>query len=420
MRTAPMKTHSESSHHSLVNRENQSFFTAKTENETPFFSPVTIQPKLKIGSPDDQYEQQADRIADSVVQSSVPDIQQQPSEEEEEMLQMKCKECEEEELQMKSETGQSGGYASSEMSGQVKNPGNGTPLPGSVNREMSQKIGADFSDVNIHTGSKAAELNESIGARAFTHKKDIFFNSGEYNPASVEGKHLLAHELTHVVQQNRGKPSVIQRTVDPARVSCESYQPRENFPIFSIIGTNDPVTVIQETVDRSIALLDNTIDELELTRQRICNEGEPIGWPAIADQTANSLLRRFRLQPDNRNVWCGNGRGTVQRRITWFRNVRNILNSDIVNYVCLGTLCQANDWAYAFPGTRNIGLCRTFWNSTDVDQRAITLIHEAFHLYYDLPHDAPVDHIIYCHELFIGDLNNITLPEWVQNRCPEP
>ena len=211
MRTAPMKTHSESSHHSLVNRENQSFFTAKTENETPFFSPVTIQPKLKIGSPDDQYEQQADRIADSVVQSSVPDIQQQPAEEEEEMLQMKCKECEEEELQMKSETGQSGGYASSEMSGQVKNPGSGTSLPGNVNQEMSEKIGADFSDVNIHTGSKAAELSESIGARAFTHKKDIFFNSGEYNPASVEGKHLLAHELTHVVQQGQNVKNKIQK-----------------------------------------------------------------------------------------------------------------------------------------------------------------------------------------------------------------
>jgi hypothetical protein len=202
MRTAPIKTHSESSHHSLLNRENQSFFTAKAENETPFFSPVTIQPKLKIGSPDDQYEQQADRVADAVVQSSVPDIQQQPAEEEEEML------------QMKSETGNSGGYASPEISSKVRNPGNGTSLPGSVNREMSQKIGADFSDVNIHTGSHASKLNQSLGARAFTHGKDIFFNSGEYNPASVEGKRLLAHELTHVVQQgnkNRSNKNIIQK-----------------------------------------------------------------------------------------------------------------------------------------------------------------------------------------------------------------
>lgn len=202
MRTAPIKAHSESSHHSLVNRENHSFFTVKTENETPFFSPSTIQSKLKIGSPDDQYEQQADRVADAVVNSPAPEVQMQPLEEEEEML------------QMKSETGQTGGYAPPEISSKVKNPGNGASLPGNVNREMSQKIGADFSDVTIHTGSHASTLNQSLGARAFTHGKDIFFNSGEYNPATTEGKHLLAHELVHVVQQgkiNHSKKNIIQK-----------------------------------------------------------------------------------------------------------------------------------------------------------------------------------------------------------------
>ncbi|HVI43437.1 MAG TPA: DUF4157 domain-containing protein [Chitinophaga sp.] len=77
----------------------------------------------------------------------------------------------------------------------------GTPMSADVNREMSQAIGADFSGVNIHTGDKAKELNNDLGAQAFTHGNDVYFNSGKYDPSSATGKHLLAHELTHVVQQ---------------------------------------------------------------------------------------------------------------------------------------------------------------------------------------------------------------------------
>ncbi|MGB1451804.1 MAG: DUF4157 domain-containing protein, partial [Marinirhabdus sp.] len=57
------------------------------------------------------------------------------------------------------------------------------------------------SNVNVHTGGVAAGLNQTVGAHAFTHGSDIFFNAGNYNPGSTQGKGLLAHELTHVVQQ---------------------------------------------------------------------------------------------------------------------------------------------------------------------------------------------------------------------------
>lgn len=214
MKSTQTKLNQNSIHHGRVSRDNQAFFSGRSDDVTTFFSPATIQPKLKIGAPDDQYERQADRVAEAVVNSPAPNIQQESMEEEEETLQLKCSECEkEEEIQMKSETGQSAGTAPSAISQKIQNAGGGSHLSGSVNSEMSKKMGADFSDVNIHTGPEASRLNQSLGARAFTHGNDVFFNSGEYNPGSKEGKRLLAHELTHVVQQDNEK-QLVQRDGD--------------------------------------------------------------------------------------------------------------------------------------------------------------------------------------------------------------
>ncbi len=68
------------------------------------------------------------------------------------------------------------------------------------------RMDADFSDVRIHTGGSAAVAVEAIDAKAFTCGNDTVFNSGEYDPESPEGQHLLAHELAHVKQQNGGAP----------------------------------------------------------------------------------------------------------------------------------------------------------------------------------------------------------------------
>ena len=80
--------------------------------------------------------------------------------------------------------------------------GSGQPLADSVRKPMEQAFGADFSGVNVHTDSQSDQLNQSIQAKAFTTGKDIFFRQGEYDPGSRGGQELIAHELTHVVQQN--------------------------------------------------------------------------------------------------------------------------------------------------------------------------------------------------------------------------
>jgi hypothetical protein len=91
---------------------------------------------------------------------------------------------------------------SPEIEGAIESArGSGQALDSTVRRKMDRAFGSDFSGVRVHTDDRADRLNRSLDARAFTTGKDVFFRQGEYQPGSPAGNKLLAHELTHVVQQ---------------------------------------------------------------------------------------------------------------------------------------------------------------------------------------------------------------------------
>lgn len=136
-------------------------------------------------------------------------VQRKPVEEEKVMRAV----VEEEKVQRK-EAGGVPTVTNSFQSSVDASQGQGTKLEGTTNDFMSSKFGTDFNEVAIHKDKRAHELASQIHARAFTVGNDIYFNEGEYQPNTSEGKRLLAHELTHVVQQNEGKidRKVIQRS----------------------------------------------------------------------------------------------------------------------------------------------------------------------------------------------------------------
>lgn len=96
--------------------------------------------------------------------------------------------------------------------------GSGEPLAPDIQVKMENGFGADFSGVRVHSGSQAAQLNQSLGAQAFTHGSDVYFNSGKYQPHSGSGQKLLAHELTHVVQQGAAPQRQRQIQESPEQV----------------------------------------------------------------------------------------------------------------------------------------------------------------------------------------------------------
>lgn len=205
-----------------------------------------IQPKLKIGAPNDKYEQEADRVADQVMRMSEPRVQRQREvrinedskaskpihsqasplvqkqlelKDEEEAIQTKpfvgqavfevqrkCTDCEEDTIQPKLTTGsQILGFHSTDEMIRAKieraKRSSGRPLYSTTRIFMESSFGHDFSKVRIHTDNTAAEAAQAINARAFTVDQHIIFGNGQYSPQTKKGKRLLAHELTHTIQQ---------------------------------------------------------------------------------------------------------------------------------------------------------------------------------------------------------------------------
>ena len=92
--------------------------------------------------------------------------------------------------------------ASPKLTGRInRSKGKGQPMPNKTRAKMESAFGVGFENVRIHTGQESVKMNKELKAQAFTHGKDVYFNQGKFSPESTTGQHLLAHELTHVVQQ---------------------------------------------------------------------------------------------------------------------------------------------------------------------------------------------------------------------------
>jgi hypothetical protein len=195
--------------------------------------PGVIQTKMNVNQPGDQYEQEADAVAHEVMtmpdplqREAMPEeeemiagkwLQRQEMPEEEEMIAGKWlqrQEMPEEEEMIAgkhiSDVQRDGGVSvppvTEDMEGQINSArGSGQAIPEETRNFLEPRFGQDFSDVRVHTGAEADNLNNNLQAKAFTTGSDIFFRDGDYNPNSSDGRELLAHELTHVVQQGGSK-----------------------------------------------------------------------------------------------------------------------------------------------------------------------------------------------------------------------
>ncbi|NEO83831.1 MAG: DUF4157 domain-containing protein [Spirulina sp. SIO3F2] len=183
-----------------------------------------LQAKLSIGQPNDKYEQEADRVARDVVQrlhapitnaaEPGPTINLKPY--------------------VQRSSALTGGEASSELESSINRAkGGGQSLDAGLQQSMGSAMGADFSNVKVHTDRTSDQLNKSVQARAFTTGSDVFFRKGEYKPGSKGGQELIAHELTHVVQQGAAgvqrqiqraaltPPSITVNAVSPNVIQCD-------------------------------------------------------------------------------------------------------------------------------------------------------------------------------------------------------
>lgn len=201
---------------------------------------VKVQAKLKISQPNDKYEQEADRIAEQVMHMPEPTVQQKPLGEEDDLLQtkplakkississpniqkLKRQELDVDEEEREEKEGEEEIILAKELPGRaprltpqvnsnLRNMGSGQPLPENVRISFESRFGYNFNQVRVHTDSKARETAQALNAQAFTIGSNIVFGTGQYAPESVNGNKLLAHELTHVVQQDGRQLKQVRR-----------------------------------------------------------------------------------------------------------------------------------------------------------------------------------------------------------------
>ncbi len=184
---------------------------------------LALQTKLKINEPGDIYEQEADRVSDQVlaaqahplVSGAPPRIQRFP--------------------------GRSSGQPDAAPTSVTEVlAGRSRPLEPVLRQDMEQRFGHDFSSVRVHTGAQAHDSARSLRALAYTVGNNIVFGTGQYAPGTRTGRSLIAHELTHVVQQGGGggrrdAHRMVQRQPDPA-LEKENEQEKD----FGIVGPPQP------------------------------------------------------------------------------------------------------------------------------------------------------------------------------------
>lgn len=285
-------------------------------------------------------------------------VQRVPEKKEEEKVQRTADKKEEEKVQRTAlaTATKAPTHATANYIGSIN--GKGQPLNPSLQSFYGNRIGADFSEVKIHTGQEAAASAKDINAQAYTYGNHIVFNEGKYQPEAAEGKHLLAHELAHVVQQG-GAATQLQRQIVPAPPGPAA--PAAPVPHFrdcvrSTTGRDDSDAILNAAVNRARDFVNTAIGLL----------ANP---PAVGTVYEQALALHF-----GRPIGAG-------ARASLMRAFRRILHTLVVsNFICnTGRMCERPDQAFWTDSDDLIHVCPAFWGIADTTCQAIIIIHEAAH-----------------------------------------
>ncbi len=243
----------------------------------------------------------------------------------------KCDHCEQEEKKVhKKDDPVAGKHAPPDVSSKIQALQGGSPLPAATRTFFESKFGADLSKVKIHTGSDAADLAVAVNAKAFTYKDNIVFNKGEYNPESESGKKLLAHELTHVIQQGGGVSKMekerkdkdgIQRAPKTSDFKVEGLDPNsagDNSKIRFDMGSTLVPAVELPKIDTNATPADKPLTITGFASE----EGTDAQNASLAAQRARNvatLLHKKKHKPDKETI---NSKGSAGKGIVEYRKMR--------------------------------------------------------------------------------------------------
>ena len=249
--------------------------------------------------------------------------------------------------------------------------GQGAQLPPGERAFFEPRLGTDLDAVRVHDDAEAAGLSRDLGARAFTLGADVFFGAGEFRPGTPVGRHLLAHELTHVLQQQAGDAAIRRQTIDP---SCSSR---------ATLITEAWNTARDDLLPAALALL-------ELVRS----------VSARAPQEALLKTQRRIIENSFGDVGFIPGVGRLGDLIAQFERIAAALaNGRTLKCSPPGTPspeCATYEACVVDGNTTDIFLNDSFFDpSKDASRRGITLIHELAHMVLGAEHGSSGDTAVF-------------------------
>jgi hypothetical protein len=265
-----------------------------------------LQTKLQIGEPGDRYEQEAERVAEQVMRMPEPTILSDVESEKEGIFKRKAIANPIASLQRDSNAQDQFSEVPSIVHEVLQSPGQS--LDPVTRAFMEPRFGQDFSQVHVHTDTKSAESAKALNSQAYTIGRDVVFGTGKYAPRTDKGKHLLAHELTHVVQQgyHSGLPessvyTLMRFTEDKAFAAAPAVSTKPQPPFmganFSIRADDPPCTQSPNDLGKVIPEVDcpTATEDIGLLGHHFhfCLGSDIFAVP----QTPTEILRFVRKQP---------------------------------------------------------------------------------------------------------------------------
>jgi hypothetical protein len=320
-----------------------------------------IQAKLKIGEANNRFEQEADRTADEVMRK--PDSAEGGL----------CSGCED---QVQRSAQPAGTQQTPDVTPHTESRisslrGSGQPLSRSLRAFFEPRFGCDFSQVRLHSDTQAAYAANAVKARAFTIGTDLVFAQGQLSPGTAHGKKLLAHELTHVLQQTEGKTfGSPAADVTASRSPATLQRFSEKACLKTICGPNQ-CKQIGAAFARAMQYVETSIAAME--------EKE------LSTQTREAMRWLFQLEDDSQNAFILKILKTILAAL-----IRNDDNTDVQcenNCFPAGAGAIVTTRETKTPGTLQdcgdpactIKVCDSFGGLGEREQ-AVALVHESGHL----------------------------------------
>ncbi len=344
----------------------QKIFSSEKNNNIKIRSGIFFQPKLAINQAHDQYEREADTVAGKVMRMSDSDnyfFRPAPLS----SIQRKFAECMEEEKLQKKEINSTEADADNSFeryAGRLNS--GGQSMSSEVRSYFEPRFGFDFSNVKIHNDSAAAKSAQSINALAYTSGSNIVFNENQYSPETDSGKKLLAHELTHVVQQDNDQH--VKRKIDPVKTGPTEKPDEMTMKDYKLstryecsLTENEKITAATTKVNEWLSKVLTKLEEY------IRNQKD--------EDTRSALAFHFRTADEYTAIRVASVLNHIQK---------NMIPNDEISVLCGysdGNLCDENTIAVTLGSS--VYFCPVFFKKASVsDESAETIIHELAHTMY--------------------------------------